>query len=103
MMIPLRQPLLQTLQLLGLPRNLPLKVPRTQSSTSISNRSITIPTPDPRGLGPTSEPLKMKKGRGRPSHLSLAQSRALMDTASGRQRSLLGALRVVKSPTRVPP
>jgi len=69
----------------------------------IQNRSISIPTIDSRGLGPTPKSLKTKKGRVRSSHISIAQSRALVGIASGRQRSILGALREVKSFIGAPP
>jgi hypothetical protein len=68
----------------------------------LCNRTVSIPISEHKGLGPNPEIHKTKKGRGRNSHLYKAQSRALVDIASSRQKSIIGALRAVKTLGRVP-
>jgi hypothetical protein len=63
--------------------------------------TISIPNSLHKGLGPNPEMQKTKKGRGRNSHLYKAQSRALVDIASGRQKSIIGALTLEKTLDKV--
>ena len=58
-----------------------------------------IPT---KGLGVNARITSKGKGRGRPSHLSTAQSMALRDQASGRQTTIFGVLRAVQTLDGVP-
>jgi hypothetical protein len=67
----------------------------------LCNRTISIPISEHKGLGPNPEIHKTKKGRGRNSHLYKGQSIALVDIASGRQKSIIGVLRVAKTLGRV--
>jgi hypothetical protein len=67
----------------------------------LRNRTVSIPNIEHKGLGPNPEIQKTKKGHGRNSHLYKAQSRALVDIASGRQKSIIGVLRAAKTLDRV--
>jgi hypothetical protein len=68
----------------------------------LRNRTILIPPTKNSGLG--LDPVDhSKKGRGRTSLLSKAQSKARIDIASGHQQSIFGALREVHTPGRVTP
>ena len=55
-----------------------------------------------RGLG-TNPTFPFKgRGRGRPSHLSMVQNKALRDQANGRKQTIFGELRVVQAPDGAP-
>jgi hypothetical protein len=69
----------------------------------LRNRTILGPPTKNPGLDFDPDNGTSKRGRGRTSLLSKAQSRARLDIASGRQQSIFGALRAVQAPGRVTP
>ena len=81
--------------------------PTQSSSFCFHLRSRDIPIPlkpkiPTKGLGVNPRTTSKGKGRGRPSHLSTAQSMALKDRESGRQTTIFGALRAMQTPDGVP-
>ena len=67
----------------------------------LRSRDIPILTSQSQGLGKKTQTIKKGKGRGRPSHLSTTQHRALQDLADGKHKSVIGALREVRALVRV--
>ena len=80
----------------------------TQSSSirfQLRSRDVPIrqkPKIPTKGLGVNARITSKGKGRGIPSHLSMAQSMALRDQASGRQTTIFGVLRIVQTLDGVP-